>query len=245
VQAISTSNAALAEHTGFKYDRASGFPDYLKNASPGDRDDIVIATKYYDAVRFAARFEGPSFHNISFEDDVCPPATSWSAYNRLTGEKVLLRTRDLGHSHPWSEHQVARMHFFRRHFGMAPANPWKPDDISYGADAGSDQQISLNGTALLTATVDLEGVVNQSWPGQWKQVSGPGAVTFSTPSERSTGATFSAEGQYLLRFEAHDETAASSGLVYTVSDTVEIVVGEPSSDLFEDGFESASLSSWS
>jgi hypothetical protein len=75
----------------------------------------------------------------------------------------------------------------------------------------------------------------------WTKASGPGTVTFGTPSAVDTTATFSAAGIYVLRMTGSDGALTSS-------DDVTVTVGSGSGGgdvIFADGFESGNLSSWS
>ncbi|MEL6926136.1 MAG: acetylxylan esterase, partial [Bacteroidota bacterium] len=67
VDLLLLSNAALSQHAGLKYDRASGFPYYLNKGRAGNfGDDVVLqAVKYYDAVYAAKRFKGQSLTIVS------------------------------------------------------------------------------------------------------------------------------------------------------------------------------------
>lgn len=47
----------------------------------------------------------------------------------------------------------------------------------------------------------------------WSKVSGPGAVTFTNPSNSTTGATFSAPGTYILKLTATDTNATTTSTV--------------------------------
>jgi RHS repeat-associated protein len=89
-------------------------------------------------------------------------------------------------------------------------------------DAGPDQtidlpatQVTLNGTA-----VDDDLPLGSTLSVNWSKVSGPGTVTFSSPNQPVTTATFDAAGVYLLRL-----TASDSAL--TTSDDVAVYVATP------------------
>ena len=74
-------------------------------------------------------------------------------------------------------------------------------------NAGPDKVIiSPQNSTTLAGTVTDDGLPNP--PGAvtiiWTKVSGPGTVTFGTPSAATTTATFSALGTYVLRLTAND-----------------------------------------
>ena len=64
-------------------------------------------------------------------------------------------------------------------------------------NAGADQTITLPSSATLSGTVSDDGLPT---PGtvtlNWARVSGPGTVTFSTPTAATTTASFSVAGTY-------------------------------------------------
>ena len=96
-----------------------------------------------------------------------------------------------------------------------------PTNAAPTADAGTDQTVTLPGVATLTGIVSDDGLPT---PGSlthvWSKFSGPGTVTFDSPSSRTTTATFSTEGSYVLRLTAQDGQ-------HTVFDDVTISVNPP------------------
>ena len=74
------------------------------------------------------------------------------------------------------------------------------------ANAGVDQTIQLPGSAALSAIVTDDGL--PAAPGTvstiWSKSSGPGTVTFGNAGARSTTASFSTPGTYVLRIVAND-----------------------------------------
>ncbi|MGH3384862.1 MAG: PKD domain-containing protein [Nocardioidaceae bacterium] len=86
-------------------------------------------------------------------------------------------------------------------------------------DAGLDQMIDLPDTAnLVGSAVDAE---SPTLTYAWSKVSGPGTVTFGTPTSQNATATFNALGTYVLRLTAKDGQQA------TGFDDVQIAVHEP------------------
>jgi PKD repeat protein len=78
--------------------------------------------------------------------------------------------------------------------------------------AGSDQTITLP-----TNTVTLNGTATDDGKPQgstlaiaWSKVNGPGTVTFASPTQAQSTATFSAAGAYTLRLSASDSLLTSS-----------------------------------
>jgi hypothetical protein len=103
--------------------------------------------------------------------------------------------------------------------GTCPA----PTNTAPTVNAGPDQSITLpQNSVTLSGTASDDGFPIP--PGQltftWSKVSGPGTVTFSSPSALSTTATFSQAGTYVLQLSASD--GALSG-----NDTLTVVVNAP------------------
>ena len=96
-----------------------------------------------------------------------------------------------------------------------PAPPNTPPVVN----AGADFTITLPASATLTATATDDGL--PSPPAQltrsWSTVSGPGTVTFSSPSSLTSSATFSVAGTYVLRLTVSDS-------LLTTADDVSVTV---------------------
>lgn len=78
-----------------------------------------------------------------------------------------------------------------------PRSPGAP-----GANAGPDRILPFGTAATLTGSVTGTGVI------QWKQLAGPGTVTFGNAAQSSTTATFSQPGRYVLALSVADGTHA-------------------------------------
>jgi len=86
-------------------------------------------------------------------------------------------------------------------------------------NAGADQTIAIT-TATLTGTATDDGRPNGTLTVSWSKVSGPGTVSFSTPTALTTTASFSVGGTYVIRLTASDSQLTSS-------DDVTITVNRP------------------
>jgi RHS repeat-associated protein len=85
--------------------------------------------------------------------------------------------------------------------------------------AGPNQTIALPTTTVtLTGTVTDDGLPSgAAVTQQWSQVSGPATVTFSAPTQKTTNATFTIDGTYVLRLTATDtQLSSSSDVTITV-----------------------------
>jgi VWFA-related protein len=99
--------------------------------------------------------------------------------------------------------------------GVVPV-PNQPPAVN----AGPDQSVTIPAAATLDGTVTDDGLPDP--PGAvtttWKQVSGPGTVTFANPNAVDTTASFSAAGTYELSLTANDGgVVASDTVIVTVT----------------------------
>ncbi len=229
VDAIISSNPTHCQNLGFKYGKASGFGFFLNDSAPISHQQSV---KYYDNMYFARRFKGTAWMMISYEDDVCPAATTFAAFNQLTGPKILTHSIDLKHVHPgqfWNE----RYAFFRRYLPTAnPSDPNVGNELSYAVEAGVDQNISSGGQANLAATVINNSNTNPNIPVQWSKINGPGTINFGDAQNYSSTANFTEEGNYALQFAAEDTELINSNppQYFTYFDAVNVTAGNCTDD---------------
>jgi uncharacterized protein len=80
-------------------------------------------------------------------------------------------------------------------------------------DAGSDRVIILGAKVALNGSAHDDGKVNTTPQLTWSKASGPGVVEFAAASEPKTTATFSKEGDYVLKLSANDGQLTSSASV--------------------------------
>lgn len=233
VNLLVTSNPSHCQHHGFDSNQASPYPYYLRSTDPSNGGDpdvynaTLAATKYYDAVFAASRYDGPSLNITNYQDDVNPPATVYAAINQLRGNKVIMHAPNLGHFHT-DEYWSGRFDFFRKHYPATQNPPWPfpGTTTGYHADAGADQSIN-GGTADLSGTIEYNGAVNTSFEVEWQLLDGPGEVSFSNQTARNTSAIFSTNGSYRLAFIAYDnQTLANQDKFYTIIDEININVSD-------------------
>jgi endonuclease/exonuclease/phosphatase family metal-dependent hydrolase/PKD repeat protein len=80
------------------------------------------------------------------------------------------------------------------------------------ANAGADRTITLPSSTALSGTATDDGLPNPpaATTKSWTKVSGPGTVTFSSPSSLSTNASFSTAGTYVLRLSVSDSALSDT-----------------------------------
>jgi cephalosporin-C deacetylase len=92
---------ALCDLTGYINGRAGGWPHMFRGVNA---QDPVIKAKiktsaYYDVVNFARYVQAEGYYSWGFNDNVCPPTSTYSAYNVIDAPKQLFIAPDTGH---WS-----------------------------------------------------------------------------------------------------------------------------------------------
>lgn len=113
VTACVANHPALADMAGFKAARADGYPHYSKMQGM-DTPEKIRTMAYYDVVNFARQITVPTLMTWGYNDDVCPPTTSYAVYNTLTCEKEALITPINEH---WTSEDTERGHlaWIKRH----------------------------------------------------------------------------------------------------------------------------------
>lgn len=91
VTACVANHPALSDMAGYKAGRAGGYPHFFRTAGM-DTPDKLKTMAYYDVVNFARLIKVPTYITWGFNDDTCPPTTSYAVYNVLNGPKEALIT---------------------------------------------------------------------------------------------------------------------------------------------------------
>jgi cephalosporin-C deacetylase len=204
VTAILAANPASSEQQGVRFNRASGFPRYVKQGGDLNIDTNIVrqTAKYHDVMYFAKRYKNPLLVLAGYKDEVTPSATVFAAFNQHRGVGAILHERELGHDYP-TEFWYGRYSFFKQHL----AGFDNPFDFTKTLDikAGDDRLNVMKDTINLNGLTYLSGVINATIPVRWEKIDGPGTVTFSSPTSRQTSVRFSTIGTYTLRFSSEDE----------------------------------------
>lgn len=85
------NHPALADMAGSLAGRTDGYP-HLVNMNQQLTPDRVRALQYYDVVNFARRVKCPVYMTWGFNDNTCPPTTSYIVWNLLSCPKESLIT---------------------------------------------------------------------------------------------------------------------------------------------------------
>ena len=89
----------------YPYDELSRYV----RAHPERESQMLGTLRYFDGVNFATRIKCPMVVGIALEDEVCPPETSYAAYDRLAGERELWLFPESGHgnAHDYPKQETA------------------------------------------------------------------------------------------------------------------------------------------
>ncbi len=79
---------ALSDMTGFLHGRAGGWPQIFVDEFTNKPEKIEVS-KYYDVVNFARSVKAEGWYSWGYNDNVCPPASTFAAYNVIDAEKEL------------------------------------------------------------------------------------------------------------------------------------------------------------
>ncbi|MES1167821.1 MAG: acetylxylan esterase, partial [Oleiharenicola lentus] len=105
VTALSATHPAMCDVAAELHGRAGGFPHPFRPNGDGTPSihttPVKIANSaYYDTVNFARRLKVPGFYIWGYNDEVCPPTSTFAAYNVITAPKTLAVEPEQGHSYP-------------------------------------------------------------------------------------------------------------------------------------------------
>jgi cephalosporin-C deacetylase-like acetyl esterase len=93
---------ALCDHTGFKANRASGWPRIVPKDASGKYDEKAAETaRYFDAMNFATRIKCNTYVTVGFIDKTCAATSVYAAFNAIPGDnKQILPQPGMGHAFP-------------------------------------------------------------------------------------------------------------------------------------------------
>jgi cephalosporin-C deacetylase-like acetyl esterase len=111
---------AYCDVTGYVHGRAGGWPGmrFEDPAEPG-RAAKVATTAYFDSVNFARRIKVPGHYGWGYNDETCPPTSTFSAYNVITAPKTLDIFKEMGHPRV-PQLTVVEREWLLRQVGMPP-----------------------------------------------------------------------------------------------------------------------------
>lgn len=106
VTACVANHPALSDMAGYMDGRAGGYPHFFR--TPGmDTPDKLRTMAYYDVVNFARTLTVPLRMTWGYNDNTCPPTTSYAVWNVVTSPKDALITPINEH---WTSDATERSH---------------------------------------------------------------------------------------------------------------------------------------
>ena len=99
IKYIASFYFAMSDLTGYLHGRAGGWPHMFSPgnfARMGSKENIETAA-YYDVANFAKLITIPGIYCWGYNDEVCPPTTSFAAYNNIKAPKEKVITKEAGH----------------------------------------------------------------------------------------------------------------------------------------------------
>lgn len=108
VNGCCANHPALSDMAGYLGDKAGGYPHHWRKnpetATPGK----IKTLEYYDVVNFARHLTCPVRMTWGFNDNTCPPTTSYEVWNVITAPKESLITPVNEH---WTTEETERGHY--------------------------------------------------------------------------------------------------------------------------------------
>lgn len=106
VTACVANHPALSDMAGYQAGRAGGYPHFFR-VEGMDTPDKLKTMAYYDVVNFAKLIKVPVYMTWGYNDDTCPPTTSYIVYNVINSPKEALITPINEH---WTSEDTERGH---------------------------------------------------------------------------------------------------------------------------------------
>ena len=106
VTACVVNHPALSDMAGYMAGRAGGYPHFFRTRGMDTKEKLEIMS-YYDVVNFARLIKADTFMTWGFNDNTCPPTTSYAVYNTLECNKEALITPINEH---WTSEETERGH---------------------------------------------------------------------------------------------------------------------------------------
>ena len=78
--------------TGYLSDKTGGYPHHFRKNRNDATPEKIRTLEYYDVVNFAKHIKCPVHMTWGFNDNTCPPTTSYEVYNVITAPKDALIT---------------------------------------------------------------------------------------------------------------------------------------------------------
>lgn len=106
VTACVVNHPALSDMAGYMAGRAGGYPHFFRIEGMDSKEKLETMA-YYDVINFARLIKADTFMTWGFNDNTCPPTTSYAVFNTLECHKEALITPINEH---WTSEETERGH---------------------------------------------------------------------------------------------------------------------------------------
>lgn len=107
------SNSNIEKRVIGHYGSFGAVSDYLKRY-PYEAERVFHTLSYFDIMNMAEAVRCPVFTSVALEDEVCPAACYYAAYNRISGEKEMVVYPFNGHDGARELHMEREMEYVKR-----------------------------------------------------------------------------------------------------------------------------------
>ena len=108
VNGCCANHPALSDMAGYLGDKSGGYPHHFRKDASKATPEMVNTLAYYDVVNFARHLKCPIHMTWGYNDNVCPPTTTYEVWNVITSPKDALITPINEH---WTTPETERAHF--------------------------------------------------------------------------------------------------------------------------------------
>lgn len=108
VKGCVANHPALSDMNGYLGPKTGGYPHHFRKNPAEGTPERVKTLEYYDVCNFAKRLRCPVRMTWGFNDNTCPPTTSYEVYNLITSPKEALLTPINEH---WTTVNTERGHY--------------------------------------------------------------------------------------------------------------------------------------
>ncbi len=102
------NHPAMSEMSRYVSGKAGGYPHHIRKNPELATPALLNTYKYYDVVNFARNLTCPVRMTWGYNDNTCPPTTSYIVYNAITTPKEALLTPVNEH---WTSEETERGHY--------------------------------------------------------------------------------------------------------------------------------------
>ncbi len=112
VTGLAATHPAFCDVAAELHGRAGGWPhpfqaDPKTGAPSAEATPAKIETaRYYDTVNFAKRLKVPGYYTWGYNDETCPPTSTFAAFNVIHAPKELDATFELGHQYTTEQYDA-------------------------------------------------------------------------------------------------------------------------------------------